>query len=197
MVKNNRPIYTPKNRKKKNFLSESKFYLTGKYTKTEIDYLDSLIILFHNKMLNIEHNYPLRLFLADCIGRNIMSISKKFTHDKKIGKQRYNLPILLENKNYKDNKDVILFKKRRNKFKKNISNNNFSMKVFEKIQPEFVINKILWPTFIGESISYDNKINIKDIFNESEINKDPVFSDFDINLNPIFSDSEFSILVQI
>jgi hypothetical protein len=95
--------YKPKIAKAKHFLSDSNESRKGFYTKTEIEYLDLLIKLFKNNMLNIPDNYPMRMFLARCLGRNEMSLSKRFKKEEAIGKQRSNSSKIIRINNKKAN----------------------------------------------------------------------------------------------
>ena len=77
--------YKPKVAKGKNYLNLRK----GKWSSEEGVYFDILLEYFTTGMFDIPVNYPLRIFLAHCLGCGTMRISKKFVGDKQIGKQRY------------------------------------------------------------------------------------------------------------
>jgi hypothetical protein len=173
MVKINRPIYKPKARQAKQYLSLLKNnYLKGKYTQTENVYLLSLINLFKDNLLDIEYNYPLRIFLADCLGRTPMSISKRFTHVNKIGKQKYRL---FKNKNLNNfNKKCI---------KRFLLKQSRYFKELSEKESEFVISKIFCPKPLSEHI-----------FNKSELNVEPIPVSVLYKFEPLFSDKELSSL---
>tara|TARA_B100001248_G_C27280478_1_gene407416 strand:- start:122 stop:748 length:627 start_codon:yes stop_codon:yes gene_type:complete len=78
-------VYTPK-------VAQAQCYLTfrkGKWAKVEIEYFQVLVQLFSKGLLDIPHNYPLRVFLAHSMACDPMRISKKFVGKNQIGKQRY------------------------------------------------------------------------------------------------------------
>ena len=135
--------YTPK-------LFKNKYttHRLGKYEKYENQYITLLIELFHKGILDIPENYPMRIFLANCIGRNIMSISKKYTGDKSIGKQRYklkNIPpsINLCIHNFKNIQNQFL--KSINSFQNNILIPSIKNKLIDqmlpKVKTEFKLQK--------------------------------------------------------
>lgn len=102
--------------KPKLFKNKFKNYRLGKFNQSENNYISLLIELFQKGILDIPQNYPLRIFLANCLGRNIMSISKKFTKEKSIGKKRYQLKNIYSS----DFLVIDYFKKIQNKFLKSI-----------------------------------------------------------------------------
>ena len=125
--------YTPK-------LFKNKYttFRFGKYLKYENQYITLLIQLFHKGILDIPENYPMRIFLANCIGRNIMSISKKYKGAESIGKQRYkfkNIPPSI-NLCIHDFKNIQnLFLKSINSFENNILIPSIKNKLVDQILP--------------------------------------------------------------
>jgi len=103
--------YTPKKFKNK-YTTERK----GKYTQGENDYLELLIDLFIEGALNIPNNYPMRIFLANCLGRDPMCISKKYKGSLSIGKKRYFI------KNISSNINILDFKNKQNIFLNSLIN---------------------------------------------------------------------------
>ena len=77
--------YKPKVAKSMNYLCFRK----GLWGKVESAYLNQLFTAFDEGMLDIPINYPLRIFLSQCLGCDPMRISKKFVGDKQVGKQRF------------------------------------------------------------------------------------------------------------
>lgn len=149
--------YTPKLFKNKYTTSR-----LGKYEKYENQYITLLIELFHKGILDIPENYPMRIFLANCIGRNIMSISKKYTGDKSIGKQRYKF------KNISPSINLCIhdFKNIQNQFLKSINSfqnnilipsikNKLIDQMLPKVKTEFKLQKKI-------QIKSDKYSNIED-----------------------------------
>lgn len=115
--------YKPKVAKAKNYLNSRQ----GSFEDPEDLYVNTLIEYFKKSILDIDDFYPLRIFLAHCLGRNCMSISKRFTRKNKIGKQRYKFPKIVR---------VGLEKQKR----------FLSIQsTFEKTLTEEEKSKILWP----------------------------------------------------
>jgi hypothetical protein len=116
-----------------------------KFTNVENLYLKMLKIYFKNSMLNIPDNYPLLIFLSYCIGRNKMSISKKFSGKNAIGKQRYRF--------IDYSKDNALFKRNLKKCK--VSEDEFkkTQGKFKSIIKEYLkkenITCIFWPEIVS------------------------------------------------
>ena len=121
-----------------------------KFTNVENLYLKMLKIYFKNSMLNIPDNYPLLIFLSYCIGRNKMSISKKFYGKDAIGKQRYRF--------IDYSKDNALFKRNLKKCK--VSEDEFkkTQGKFKSIIKEYLkketpdkenITCIFWPEIVS------------------------------------------------
>ena len=134
-------------------------YRKGKFDSNENEYIDLLIKVFLEGIIDIPLNYPMRIFLANCIGRNPMCISKKYRGLKSIRKKRYVL--------------------------KKISNQSpdFIQKAndFKNIQQKFLksLNKydsVFVPSILGKSNT--KSIIIKSIDSEFE---NLFAEDFDIN----------------
>lgn len=122
--------YTPKKFKNK-YTTERK----GKYTQGENDYLELLIDFFIKGALNIPNNYPMRIFLANCLGRDPMCISKKYKGSLSIGKKRYFI------KNISSNIYIADFKNKQNIFLKSLSNSkNILIPTLSKILEKNIPN---------------------------------------------------------
>ena len=80
------------------------------------DSLELLIDLFIEGALNIPNNYPMRIFLANCLGRDPMCISKKYKGSLSIGKKRYFI------KNISSNINILDFKNKQNIFLNSLIN---------------------------------------------------------------------------
>lgn len=77
--------YTPKVAQAQRYVSFRK----GVWVDVEMQYFQLLVQLFSDGLLDILHNYPLRIFLAHSMACDPMRISKKFVGSNQIGKQRY------------------------------------------------------------------------------------------------------------
>lgn len=77
--------YRPKDAQAQKYLLFSK----GKWATVEIQYVNVLVGLFSDGLLDILSNYPLRIFLSYATACDPMRISKKFEKSKQFGKQRY------------------------------------------------------------------------------------------------------------
>ena len=121
--------YKPKYFKNK-FISTRK----GEIEKYEFEYINILCFLFKKGCFNIPHNYPMRIFLAHCLGCKPMRISKFKTGADAINKQRYHL------------KTYLLSEKIKNSFYK------IQMKFLNKIN---IKDKILIPTVFEKNNNYN------------------------------------------
>jgi hypothetical protein len=137
--------YKPKVAKAKNYLNSRQ----GSFEDPEDLYVNTLIEYFKKSILDIDDFYPLRIFLAHCLGRNCMSISKRFTRKNKIGKQRYKFP-----------KIIRVGLKKQKRFETIQS-------AFKKTLTEKEKSKILWPKVL---LKENNKPKIENTENSKTIN---------------------------
>jgi hypothetical protein len=117
-------------------------YFKNKFTNTrkgeiknyEFEYIQMLCFLFKTGCFNIPHNYPMRIFLAHCLGCKPMRISKFKTGTNAVNKQRYRLKT-------NQSSDEI-----KNSFLK------IQMEFFKKVN---IKNTILIPTIFDKNNNYD------------------------------------------
>lgn len=146
----------------------------GEIKKYEFEYINILCFLFKKGCFNIPHNYPMRIFLAHCLGCKPMRISKFKTGVDAINKQRYQ---------YKTN---ILPKEIKNFFYK------IQLNFLNKID---INDKILIPTIFDKNNNYDfnceiqnyelPKLKIKLLKQKEKQKQTNLYSDIEDNLEEI------------
>ena len=152
------------------YIKYSPKFFKSKYTRTrkgefkifELNYINLLCFLFKKGNLNIPHNYPLRIFLAHCLGCKPMRISKLKKGAEAINKQRY-----IHYNNLISNDTIKLFNKVQSVFLENIDSNL----------------KILIPSICNEQIQLLDFIKV-DKKTNSFLEEIDLFT-FDDDFNPI------------
>ena len=184
--------YKPKVAKSMNFLCFRK----GLWGKAESAYLIQLFTAFDEGTLDIPINYPLRIFLSQCLACDPMRISKKFVGDKQVGKQRF-IPIsyavmdTIDKTEHAAKKSV--FEETQSAFQQYMVGCLKVDRGFQDLSIDDLQSRMLWPKYVDISATSVNSgksalPSLSGIFNPNE--SDEVLS---FNLGTVDRDHSFGL----